>query len=231
MARIAQLEGKLDGLMSQLASNRGLTNDFQSQVAGQGTISPPPSVSSSSPTAAGASTAADPELPDEAETTECLDTFRSHFLGFFPFLHLPDNCMTWLREQRPFLLLCIVTASSKSTQRKLALGEIIRRTLANKVFLDNDPSALSIDHLLGLLTFLTWGHDHLLHSMPARVSRLTHMAMTLAFDLRLSKPLPDAMSNMLPTGGIHSDCSTQQRPTRSMEERRAVLACYLLSSL
>lgn len=120
-----------------------------------------------------------------------------------------------------------MAASAQSTQTKIELGERIKETLTERIFLDNDSTAVNIDLLLGLLTFLAWGHDHLLHGTAARLSRFTQLAMSLVFDLRLNKPLPDD-PNMLPVGG---NCLVLNDPARSLEERRAVLGCFVMSSM
>lgn len=183
----------------------------------------PPASNFSSPLSSGAIVAIPASDPSPEE---CLTNFRKHMLKYFAFLHLPSDTQ-WLRRERPFLFLSIMAASSQSTQTKLALGERIKQILMQRIFLDNDPGAVNIDLLLGLLTFLAWGHDHLLHRTAAKVSRFTQLAMTLVFDLRLNKPLPDD-SNMLPIGGNYT---TSRGPTRSLEERRAVLGCFVMSSM
>ncbi|KGO68317.1 hypothetical protein PITC_066750 [Penicillium italicum] len=112
-----------------------------------------------------------------------------------------------------------MAASARSTRTRIELGDRIKETLTERIFLDNDSTAVNIDLLLGLLTFLAWGHDHLLHGTAARLSRFTQLAMSLVFDLRLNKPPPDD-PNMLPVGG---NCLVPNDPARSLEERRAVL--------
>lgn len=112
-------------------------------------------------------------------------------------------------------------------QTKVSLGERIKQILTYRMFLDKGTGSVDINLLLGLLTFLAWGHDHLLHGTAARISHFAQLAMTLVFDLRLNRPPPDD-SNMLPVGG---SCSIRRGPTRSLEERRAVLACFVMSSM
>lgn len=51
--------------------------------------------------------------------------------------------------------------------------------------------------------------------------------MSLVFDLRLNKPPPDD-PNMLPIGGR---CLVPDSPARSLEERRGVLGCFVMSSM
>ncbi|KPM45559.1 hypothetical protein AK830_g940 [Neonectria ditissima] len=123
-----------------------------------------------------------------------------------------------------------MAASSQSTQTKLALGETIKKTLTQRIFLDNDPRAATIDLLLGLLTFLAWSHDYILHGNAVSLSRFTQLAMTLVFDLRLNKPLPEHV-NMLPIGSTAEHDSHLRHPSRTLEERRAVLGCFVMSSI
>ncbi|CAM1508658.1 Fc.00g055060.m01.CDS01 [Cosmosporella sp. VM-42] len=123
-----------------------------------------------------------------------------------------------------------MAAYSQSTQTKIALGERVKQILAQRLVLDNDPGAIDIDLLLGLLTFLAWGHDNLLHGTPLSLSRYTQMAMTIVFDLRLNKPLIDD-SNMLPIGSLPWNRPNARIPARSLEERRGVLGCFVMSSI
>jgi hypothetical protein len=142
-------------------------------------------------------------------------------------LHLPpETDSNQLRRDRPFLWLCLVAAASQSTQTKLALGDRIKQEVTRRIFLDNEPT-INIDLLLGLLIFLAWGHNQLLNSNPAQLARFTQLATTLVFDLRLNKP-PSDESNMLPI----SQCVNPSKGLpRSLEEKRAVLGCFVLSSM
>lgn len=225
-ARIASLEEKLDGLVSLLTSGSVVLNNY-ADPAGQDRVTPSFSISNASSALHATIEAATSDDPSSGlSSDECLTRFRTHMLKYFAFLHLTGDAKS-LRRERPFMFLCIMAVSSQSTQRKLELGEEIKRTLADRIFLDNDSSAINIDLLLGLLTFLAWGHDHLLHGTAAKVSRFTQLAMMLVYDLRLNKPLLDD-ANMLPVGG---NCLVSRGPTRSLEERRAVLGCFLMSSI
>ncbi|KAJ5893433.1 hypothetical protein N7495_005124, partial [Penicillium taxi] len=215
--RIARLEGKLDGLVSLLGGG---------QVALNAHITPPAStsiaISPLSTTSGASSTSA---LTLNLSPEACLVKFRTYMLKYFAFLHIPDT--EFLRRERPFLFLCIMAAAAPSTQTKIELGEQIKQTLTDRIFLDNNLNAINIDLLLGLLTFLAWGHDHLLHGTAARLSRFTQLAMSVVFDLRLNKPLPDD-PNMLPVRGT---CLVSNASARSLEERRAVLGCFVMSSI
>lgn len=237
IARIAQLEGKLDGLVSMLGAGQVPTTPNPSNHV----ISPLPCSYSSTPSISLGTSAAFPASaapppsattasePSSEEAEEHLTNFRTNLLKYFPILHYTGDAQC-LRQERPFLFLCIMAASSQSTETKLVLIDRIKYILTQRVFLDNDPGGVDIDLLLGVLIFLAWGHDHLLHGTPASLSRFTQLAMTLVFDLRLNKPLPDD-SNMLPVGTMNGDRTAPRSPTRSLEERRAVLGCFVMSSM
>ncbi|KAF2084027.1 hypothetical protein K490DRAFT_50133, partial [Saccharata proteae CBS 121410] len=234
--RISQLEGKLDGLVSLLGCGPQLN------VVPSGSPSAPVSFESPSPRlsptrmttvspgsvgmSASGSGSAFKRSTDEAE--ECLAIFRSQMLHYFAFLNLPEDTQR-IQQERPFLLLCIIAASSKSTPRRLALGKEIKQTLAQRFILDN-RGVINLDLLLGLLTFLAWGHDQLLNDTPTSLSRYTQLAMAFVFELRLNKPSPEE-TRMLPVNSSIQSCSTATGGARSLEERRAVLACYVMSSV
>ncbi|KAF4126875.1 hypothetical protein GMORB2_0612 [Geosmithia morbida] len=166
----------------------------------------------------------DPRLPESEAQSYYVDFQKTH-LKYFAFLHLPEDYRQ-LRRQRPFLFLCIMTAACPSMNKKFELGEKAKRALTDHIFLGNHPGAVNVDLLLGLLVFLCWGRDYLLMGTATRVPRFTQMAMTLAFDMRLNKPPQEELS-ILP-GGPGAGTTTTPR---TMEERRAVLATFVMSSV
>ncbi|KAF7561477.1 hypothetical protein G7046_g2655 [Stylonectria norvegica] len=228
---VVMLEGKLDSIVSLLGQDQGLTNSRP------GVNISAPASSFHSPTSAGATTtipaslaspySADELSPEDAD--KYLANFRNHMLKYFAFLHLPTDMKT-LQHDRPFLYLCIIAVSCQSTHKKIVLGARIKQILAQRVFLDDDPLPVSIDLLLGLLTYIAWGHDYLLHGNTASLSRFTQLAMTLVFDLRLNKPVPDE-TNMLPIDRPNGYGEREGGSVRSMEEIRAVLGCFVMSSM
>ncbi|KIW11142.1 hypothetical protein PV08_10442 [Exophiala spinifera] len=190
------------------------------------------SIANLSPVSMASAVGKDLDLPFE-EAEKCVDVFRTQMLRFFAFVHLPpDYTATKIRQHRPFLYLCIVAVVTKSTTKKMSLFKEIRRIVAHRMILD-DASEPDVDLLLGLLTYLTWGNEHLLINYPKMLSRLTHMAMMIVFDLRLNKPF-HLNPNLLPKVGGFTDRTHQltgrmdARPT--LEERRAVLGCFVMAS-
>jgi hypothetical protein len=283
-ARIAELEAKLDGLVSLLqtvarssdssaALKRALDNDGiasasvstsggqgdrggkvrnrsqdQSQEQGQGqsekqdragsglptsTLVPiliptPVSPWSDSPyyTASLPQVDSPPITDAGAEAETSLQIFRSRMLQDFAIMHLaPDLTAHLLRQDRPFVLRAIIAVTSTSAKQKIARGKELKRDLAQAVVVENQSS---IDLLLGLLIYISWGHDQFLMG-SCTLSRLMIMAMSIVCDLRLDKPVPPDV-HMLGhyTGyeGCYGDGSEA-----TLERQRAVLGCFLLSSL
>ncbi|KAJ5648060.1 hypothetical protein N7490_004432 [Penicillium lividum] len=219
--RIAILEDKIDSLVSHLESNRVM------KPVASSTPQPYTGLPMSlDPTTASRSASIPTESTLDYSPEECLAEFRGKMLKYFPFMHLPYDAK-WLSTHRPFLFTCIKAASLQQTKVKVELGEEIKETLIRRIYFDNDRNAVNLDLLLGLLTFIAWGHDNLLQGTAARVSRFTQLAMTLVFSLRLNKPAPQE-SNMLP---MDKPCSSSDVPARTLEERRAILGCFVLSSI
>ncbi|KAJ3487132.1 hypothetical protein NLG97_g6478 [Lecanicillium saksenae] len=245
ISRIAQLEGKLDGLVSLLGTARVL--DQASAATTSALPSPPhqpaPAISSQAPTSGSApppgpstrvrsksSGAPVSNEPSWEESEECVRRFRTEMLQYFPFLNLPSNTHQLSRE-RPFLFRCVVAAAAPSTRLKLALGRSIKQTLAQRMVVETGPDSITLDLLLGLLVFLAWGHDYILQSNPATLSRFTQFAIAIVFELRLNK-MPPVESNMLPGGGQSQECSLGMMDScQSLDEIRALFACFIMSSI
>ena len=167
-------------------------------------------------------------LPLDVE--ECLQTFCHSMLRYFPFMNPPAD-LAWLQRERPFLLLCICAASSKSTKTRVVLGERIKQTVADRLVV-NSHGIVNIDLLLGLLVFIAWGYDALLKVAPNSLSRFTQLAMLVVFELRLNRQ-PTDETNMFSISSTHGAPSTTRASqyTHTLEERRAVLGCFYISAV
>ncbi|KAB8222898.1 hypothetical protein BDV33DRAFT_201036 [Aspergillus novoparasiticus] len=158
------------------------------------------------------------------ESEECLNHFRTFKLQYFPFVHIPsEKSAVQLHKERPFLWLCVMAISTKSTAHQHELGLRIRQIVAQEMVVQSDKS---IDLLLGLLTFIGWAsyQFHQFHPKPF-LSVFTHLATSLVFDLGLNKPVQVTT----PTFNLNQ-CPRPSTP-RTMEERRAALGCYLVTSI
>ena len=92
--------------------------------------------------------------PSPLEAEECLTTFRNHKSRYFPFVYIPPaTTANQLRQERPFLWLCVMMVASRSVSRQQLLGNKVRDTLAQEMVLKCEQN---IDLLLGLLAYIVW---------------------------------------------------------------------------
>ncbi|KAH9219321.1 hypothetical protein DL95DRAFT_63455 [Leptodontidium sp. 2 PMI_412] len=156
--------------------------------------------------------------PNQAEHR--LMIFRTQMLPNFACMNLSSNISAQgLQQTRPFLLQSIMIVTSTSVREKNHLSTQLLKILTDEVFVLNRGY---LDHLLGILIFLAWGND------TCNKNHLMQLAMSLALDLRLNKPLIDEgghkFARMVACGlGAPSEVHT-------LEQRRAVLGCFFLSS-
>jgi hypothetical protein len=106
----------------------------------------------------------------DAVAEEQLNTFCYAFLPFFPFVHIPALMRaSELRLQKPFLWLVIMSLTTKSVAQQIALGNTIRRIVAQKVIVEHERS---MDIVLGLIGYLAWLVFSFIYSAPLSLYRL-----------------------------------------------------------
>ncbi|KAF7595463.1 hypothetical protein BBP40_005799 [Aspergillus hancockii] len=110
-----------------------------------------------------------------------------------------------------------MAVSSTSTAQQQVLGRRVRETIAHEMVLQSDNN---LDPLQGLLTA-----NYYSHSKPF-LSAFTQLAIASVFDLGLNKPVPKETP-------VTINCHRFPQPLepRTMEERRAVLGCFLVTSI
>jgi hypothetical protein len=92
--------------------------------------------------------------PSPVEAEEYLSIFHTYKSKYFPFVCIPATTTAQqLRQERPFLWLCVMTIASRSTSQQQVLGSKIRHILAQEMLLN---SGKNIDLLLGLLAYIGW---------------------------------------------------------------------------
>jgi hypothetical protein len=92
--------------------------------------------------------------PSVAEASDNLKTFKVTLLKHFPFITIPEPVNDQeLRQERPFLWLCIMAVSSKSSVQHVALGKEIRTIIGRQLLLEGERH---LDLLLGLLIYVSW---------------------------------------------------------------------------
>lgn len=140
----------------------------------------------------------------------------------------PNATAQQLQRDRPFLMRAIVAVASPSKQQKIAYGRQLKELLAQRMLIQNQSS---LDLLHGLLVFIAWGYDHIINP-SGTLSRLMLLAISLACDLRLDKPLPSDEHMMKPmVDEIYEQEQNSSKQWFVAEEQKAVLACYALSSM
>ncbi|KKK19655.1 hypothetical protein ARAM_001655 [Aspergillus rambellii] len=239
-AKTAQLERRLDGLVTLLrateptsTSNAILSDPEPSSLPSHGESLPAPTDG----------TAADEEI---------LSEFRLEQLPFLPIVHIPATATaTQMRQESPFLWRCISTLNQKNTSQQTTLHTEIKEVIAKALLVDCDRS---LDLLQAILVFLGWYgvSQAMCLTMHFAIGLLTasrisfqcqprkgtlgpymQMAISLVFDLGLNKPTSQNPNNMAPSQCFkagHNYIKSWLSRVRTMNERRAVLGCFLVSS-
>ncbi|KAL4914008.1 hypothetical protein BDW62DRAFT_151173 [Aspergillus aurantiobrunneus] len=147
----------------------------------------------------------------------------------FPFVVLPTDVTTGgLRECKPFLFLAILSVSVTDDRAlKRALDEEVRAAVAERTVLARRSA--SLETLQGLLVLLAWSqHQVQLRSAPRDFSTYLHLAIGIAVDLNLDRPVELQRSGR--RMNVH-ETKTDVRPLATQrEEQRAVIGCSFLSS-
>lgn len=84
----------------------------------------------------------------------------------------------------------------------------------------------SIDLLLGLIAYLAWYHNQKLPDNKPSIAVILQLAHSLVYDMGLNKPAANNVQKWL---CVESIKQPEPKP-RDMEERRAVLAFFFISS-
>ncbi|KAK7420978.1 hypothetical protein QQZ08_010151 [Neonectria magnoliae] len=263
-SRTAQLEEKLDDLVSILRASQGTNQQQQQQspptgppplfpspsavlpsrldsLAAAATSSTTQSYSSSIPHAYNPSNSVEPSInsvsPDINETyrlpeptpAEAEIYFKKfqEWLKNFPFMVLPhDATAASLRESYPFLWLCIMNVTSMSTLQTSIMKERIRQEIATRIVVNHERT---MDLLLGLIAYLAWATMTSGPGTKPFIITYSQLAITIIYDMSLTRaPIEEQYFSVCfkVWGG---------RPPaprlRSMEERRAVLAIWFLTSV
>jgi hypothetical protein len=98
-------------------------------------------------------------VPHDAEVSaqeaeQYLHLFRTQHLGNFPFYYLPETkTSAELRQEKPYLWLCIMSVTSTNLAQQLSLSRLVRELASQEIIIEGERS---IDLLLGLLCIVGW---------------------------------------------------------------------------
>lgn len=168
---------------------------------------------------------------DQGLQEKILGEFRGVMSYFFPFVMLPQQATAaTIRKERPNLYrACIFAGCRRYPVWQRELAECILKHTAEAMLVYGERS---LDLLQGLLVFVSWYQYHG-HINP-QLMNLLHLSMSLVVDLGLGTVIgrpPTGSARTIATDAesiIHGRAVT--RGVRTNEERRAVLACYFLTS-
>ncbi|KAH6617733.1 hypothetical protein B0J18DRAFT_371625 [Chaetomium sp. MPI-SDFR-AT-0129] len=164
-------------------------------------------------------------LPDHREATKRLETFRKYMLIFLPFVHIPASMTSErLKQESPFLWYSIMTVTCEHVDRRLSMSDTAKKFVAQKIVVEHEKN---VDLIHGLIVFMGWTHCHLKKDKPI-LTVLASLAKSLVFDLCLNKPFIEP--------SFAACLKALKQPylvpirEKTLQERRAVLACFLLTS-
>ncbi|KAF4998285.1 hypothetical protein FGRMN_3334 [Fusarium graminum] len=251
--RVAQLEKKIDGIVSLLANQRkGISpltpespQETQPQVQVQvhsnphnETVSIPPLVPIGLNT-----TAIPPQLATNLElfpgfrvsqqqAAEGINVYRRDYVPNFPFVPVPEHITSHELYSESSLLFWTILAVVSPLEEKVQLGFKLwfRRYLAEHVIVQQEKT---LDILQSILIYLGWNDFHFYGEL--QVTNIVQMAIGLVIDLRLDKHsgfllggpktlLGDAWTSM---GRPCPKAKTDQMPA----DKRAVLGVYHITNL
>lgn len=167
-SKTAQLEAKLDHLASLLQAGgtpagpptaQNCSSEHASPCQGgadtyTSTALPSPPTTAASPGDCSLQDvcSALPISPETAEKT--LTQFRTQNLKILPVVHIPPHVTSQqLRQEKPFLWLCIMAVLTPGNIQREALFGKITSLVQQKLLSEVAPS---MDMLLGLMTFISW---------------------------------------------------------------------------
>jgi hypothetical protein len=168
---------------------------------------------------------ADYLLESEVELEEYLEIYRTKMVPYFPLVCISGTTtVERLRNERPFLFLVIRTICSKNLERQIALVAHIKKFLGREMF----EGTKNLDVLLGVLVFAAWCHFYI--CIKPVNSTIIQLGISLAFDLGLMRPCdpPRILLNYTAQGCPKPVNAMKER---TLEERRAAVGLYLISSV
>ncbi|KAL4732986.1 hypothetical protein BDV11DRAFT_214568 [Aspergillus similis] len=223
------LEALVPSTQGSSAGSVTTTDGDHARHTGEATLAGPPSVSSSGPGSTGqqAFLIHPPLVLSADEASSYLDRFRREFIHNLPFLVVsPSTTAQQLYQDRPLLWLGIMTVASTRTAQQIALSKEVRAIFGREAYVEGTRN---MDFLLAVLVYTAWDR-HYCVDKPISTS-LVQLAIALLYDLGLDKPPsqdPAAIIIYEWKGG-----NKPPRPSRSpnAEECRALLGCFLLSTV
>ncbi|KAL4738265.1 hypothetical protein BDV11DRAFT_190010 [Aspergillus similis] len=257
--RVKKLEEKLDGLLTMLkttaqatpgtfstssvnsalealvSSTQGssagsvtTTDGENARHTGEATLAGPLSVSPGEGSTGQQAILIHPFLaPSADEASSYLDRFRRDFIHSLPFLVVsPSMTAQQLYQDRPLLWLSIMTVASARTAQQIALSKEVRAIFGREAYVEGTRN---MDFLLAVLVYTAWDRHYCVDKTIS--TSLVQLAIAVLYDLGLDKPPSQDSVAMI----TYEWKGVNKPPRRSRfanaEECRALLGCFLLSTV
>ncbi|KAE8371317.1 hypothetical protein BDV26DRAFT_276362 [Aspergillus bertholletiae] len=157
-----------------------------------------------------------------------VDIYKTDMTSHFPFVVIPSQITASdLRQEKPFLFLAVLASAAWSNMPlQRLLGKEVRKVIASCMIMDGEAS---FDLLQGMLVFLAWSHYY---PRPHRYTQFLQLAISLLIELRLDRPpQTQTWKTALRFSKEYTlDDEKYTRPSWGLDEQRAVVGCYYLSS-
>jgi hypothetical protein len=161
----------------------------------------------------------DDGFPQHRSADRILSTFRTRYLAFYPFLHLPtETTAEQFQRERPFTwkAICVVCEVPRASQNEM--GSRFVEEISSHVVAKGERS---LDLLASLLVSTIW-QFYFTHARPC-VGMFLGIVRSLIIYLRLDRSINIVLARpKLPKFPDLSEVSG----TRTDEERRLLLACF-----
>ncbi|KAF2865948.1 hypothetical protein BDV95DRAFT_585460 [Massariosphaeria phaeospora] len=169
----------------------------------------------------------DTVLPNHHEAVSLLDLYKSEIAPLSPFVALPSHTSPeQLRLEKPILFMAIMmVACQKDAPRQLNLARIVRHEISKAVWTNGERRLALVE---AILVYAAWQHVHI--DLGSQLLNLLHTAVSLLTELGLNKE-PNTTSNTSPGAIGEIDRERATAVVRSLEERRALLGVFCLSSI
>ncbi|KAK5988996.1 Transcription factor -like protein [Cladobotryum mycophilum] len=165
--------------------------------------------------------------PTPVEAEAYLNKFRQ-WLEFWPFMRLdPDISSDMLRRERPFLWLSIMNITTTSLPQQYLLRERLRQEISQRLIVNSERS---MDLLLGLLTHISWATLNSGNGGKPFLTLFIQMAASIIYEMGLTK-FPNEEHYSAICFKVWGGRFQYPSKDRTMEERRAVLSVWFMSSV
>ncbi|RAK92533.1 hypothetical protein BO79DRAFT_53805 [Aspergillus costaricaensis CBS 115574] len=164
--------------------------------------------------------------PTGIQAEEYFTIFLTKMLPYFPCLYVPSGTTAEkLRRDKPFTWLCIMAIASKSSAQRRILFDRIKHIVAQRLV--HEYSCRELDMLQGLLLYLGWSNQQVYNK--ANIYVFAQLATGIVYEMGLFNPEAKGKHMLL---CVHPEPHENRTapPRQVMEERRAVLGCFLLTS-